>query len=55
MITVLMDLESLLIILTERERFLPNSNGAGTSSPSIIALRFCAREPKTLLSSHIST
>lgn len=54
-ITVLMDLVSLLIILTARERFLLNSNGAGSSSPSITSFKSCGREPKTFLSSHISS
>lgn len=55
MLTVLMDRVSLLTILTERLRFLPNSNGGGSSSPSIMSFRLCVRDPKTLLSSHILT
>ena len=54
-LTVLIERESLFTILTERERFLLNSKGGGNSSPSIISLRLRARDPKTLLSSHIAT
>lgn len=54
-LTVLMDRESRFIILTERERFLLNSNGGGKSSPSITSLRLRARDPNTLLSSHMFT
>lgn len=53
--TVLMERESLLTILTERERFLFNSNGGGTPSPSIWPLRLWAWDPNTLRSSHMST
>ena len=56
-LTVLMDLESLFTTLTEAERgrFLLNSNGGGTSSPSITSFRLRDRDPKTLRSSHIPT
>lgn len=51
-----MDRESRLTILTGRDRFLPlNSKGGGTSPPSITSLTPRARDPKTLLSSHILT
>ena len=50
-----MDRESLLTILTERERFLFNSNAGRGSFPSIKFLRPRAREPNTLLSSQILT
>lgn len=55
-LTVLMERESLFTILTERVRFLLlNSKGGGASSPSITSLRLRARDPNTLLSSHIAT
>lgn len=54
-LTVLIERESLFTILTERERFLLNSKGGGTSSPSITSLRLRARDPNTLLSSHMAT
>lgn len=53
--TIFMERESLLRILTERERFLLNSNAGGDSFPSIKFLRPLAREPNTLLSSQMLT
>lgn len=41
-LTILMERESFFTILTERDRFLLNSNGGGASSPSITPLTFCA-------------
>lgn len=55
-LTVLIERESFLTIFTElRERFLFNSNVGNGSFPSIKSLRPRAREPKTLLSSHMLT
>jgi hypothetical protein len=50
-----MDRESRFVFFTERERFLLNSKGGGASSPSITSLRLRARDPNTVLSSHIFT
>lgn len=56
-LTVLMERESFFTIRTDpvRDRFLLNSNGGGASTPRITFLRFCAIDPNTFLSSHIST